>query len=333
MSNRTILLNSRPVGMPTANDFKFVEQELAGIQPGEILLKTRYVSVDPYLRGRMSDAKSYVAPFELDKPINSGVVAEVIESQNDQYSPGDWVIGALDWSEMQISNGKGLNKIDTQLASPSAYLGVLGMTGLTAYFGLGEIGRPKEGETVVVSGAAGAVGSIVGQIAKIKGARVIGIAGNDEKVQLLKSEFGYDEAINYNSTEDMPAAIAAAAPNGVDVYFDNVGGEISDAVYINLNKFGRIAVCGSIAVYNETERPVGPRIEPIIVKNSILMQGFIVSNYAEKFPEGVQQLSQWVNNGSLKHVETIIEGFDNIPKAFIDLFSGANKGKMIVKVD
>ncbi len=333
MSNQTIILASRPEGKPTLNNFKFIDQELPAILDGELLLKTRFVSVDPYLRGRMSSAKSYVPPFEINQPVSSGIIAEVMESNNTTFSKGDWISGNLRWSQFQISNGDGLSKIDPNLAAPSTYLGVLGMTGLTAYLGLSEIGKPQKGETVVVSGAAGAVGSIVGQIAKINGCRVIGIAGTDEKVTLLKTQFGFDEAINYNTTKDMTAAISQAAPNGVDVYFDNVGGSISDATYTNLNKFARIVVCGSIAVYNETSVPVGPRIEPILVKNSVLMQGFIVSNYATKFPEAVQQLGKWLQNGDLKHAETIVKGFENVPSAFIDLFSGVNKGKMIVQID
>ncbi len=333
MKNQTILLANRPEGTPTTTNFKFIDQEIPEVQEGELLLKTRYISVDPYLRGRMNDTKSYIPPFELNQPISSGIIAEVISSKNNQFNAGDWLSGNLQWAEYQISNGNGLLKIDQNISSPSSYLGVLGLTGLTAYLGLSEIGKPKKGETVVVSGAAGAVGSIVGQIAKINGCHVIGIVGTDEKAAFIKTQFGFDEAINYNTTKDMPSAITAAAPNGVDVYFDNVGGSISDAVYINLNKFSRIVVCGSIAVYNETTVPTGPRVEPILIKNSVLMQGFIVSNFANQFPEAIQQLGEWLKNGKIKHAETIVDGFENTPQAFIDLFSGMNKGKMIVQVD
>lgn len=330
--NKVILLKNRPVGKPTLGDFEFLEEENPIIQEGQILLKTLYVSVDPYLRGRMSDAKSYVPPFELNKPIHSGVIAEVVESKLSDFAVGDYVSAMLDWKELQVSDGQGLMKVDGKAAPVSAYLGVLGMTGLTAYLGLTEIGKPKSGETVVVSGAAGAVGSVAGQIAKILGCRVIGIAGSDEKTSMLTSKFGFDVAINYKTTSDMQADIANAAPNGVDVYFDNVGGEISDAVLANINQFARVAVCGSISGYNDTEASMGPRVQGILVKNSVLMQGFIVSNYQEKFPQAITQLASWLQEGKLTYAETVVDGFDNIPQAFIDLFEGKNEGKMVVKV-
>jgi len=330
--NKTILLEKRPVGKPQLSDFKFVSNEVETITTGELLIKTTYVSVDPYLRGRMSDAKSYVPSFELHKPITSGIVAEVIDSKNAAFKKGDFVAGMLEWKEFQKSNGEGLLKVDASKAPLSTYLGILGMTGLTAYLGLTEIGKPKKGETIVVSGAAGAVGSIVGQIAQIYGCKVIGIAGTDEKVTMLKSSLGFDEAINYKTTKDMTAAIKEAAPNGVDIYFDNVGGPISDAVLLNINQFARIIVCGSISVYNNTELPKSISVQPFLVRNSALMQGFIVFNYAEKYPEAIAQLSQWLAEGKLTYSETIAEGFDNIPQAFLDLFEGKNSGKMLVKI-
>ncbi|WP_067149429.1 NADP-dependent oxidoreductase [Pseudotamlana agarivorans] len=330
---KTILLNNRPEGEPTVSNFEFVtEDNTLQISEGEMLLETTYVSVDPYLRGRMSDAKSYVPPFQLNKPIQSGVIAKVVASKNKKFFEGDYVSGMLDWSTQQISKGVDLNKVDPSKAPLSAYLGVLGMTGLTAFLGLQEIGKPKAGETIVISGAAGAVGSVVGQIAKILGLHVIGIAGTDEKIDMLKNEFGFDAGINYNTSEDINAELKELAPNGVDIYFDNVGGPISDAVLFNINRFARIIICGAISVYNKTELPTGLSVQPFLVKNSALMQGFIVSNYAEKFPEAIQQLATWLKEGKLTYTETIVEGFDNIPKAFIDLFEGKNKGKMIVKI-
>jgi NADPH-dependent curcumin reductase CurA len=329
--NKVILLANRPVGKPAASDFKFEDIDMPSPKDGEVLLKTTYVSVDPYLRGRMSDAKSYVAPFELNKPMSSAIIAEVTESKNPDFKVGDYITAGLEWKLFQTSNGKGLSKVDPSV-SLTAYLGALGMTGLTALMGLQEIGKPKSGETLVVSGAAGAVGSIVGQIGKIMDCRVIGIAGSDEKVAALKSKFGFDEAINYKTTENMQEAIAAAAPDGVDIYFDNVGGDISDAVIFNMNKYGRIAICGTISSYNDTEASKGPRLQPYILKNSMLMQGFIVSNYANKFPEGVKQLSEWLKAGKLQYSETIVNGFDQIPQAFMDLFEGKNDGKMVVKI-
>ena len=330
--NKAIILKSRPKGTPQLSNFKTIETEMPKVQQGEVLLKTRFVSVDPYLRGRMSDAESYVPPFELDKPISSGIVAEVVESNNENLKKGDFVSGQIEWKQYQVSTGKGLQKLDPSIQPLSAYLGIIGMTGMTAYTGLTQIGKPKTGETIVVSGAAGAVGSVVGQIGKILGCRVVGIAGSDEKVEMLKSEFAFDEAINYNTTKDMNKAIAEAAPNGVDIYYDNVGGEISDAVHLNLNQFARVVVCGAISLYNATEMPTGPRVEGLLIKKSVLMQGFIVSDFSDKFAEGAQQLGQWLKEGKLKYEETIVEGFESIPQAFIDLFSGKNKGKMIVKV-
>ena len=330
--NKIIILESRPVGKPKLSDFKITQEEKPLLGKGDILLKSSYISVDPYLRGRMSDAKSYAVPFQLHQPISSGIVAEVVESNHKGFSKGDFVSGLLQWKEYQKSNGIGLLKVDPAKAPLSAYLGVLGMTGLTAYLGLTEIGKPQKGETLVVSGAAGAVGSIVGQIGKIAGCRVIGIAGSDEKVELLKSKYGFDVGINYNTTHDMKEAIATFCPDGVDIYFDNVGGNISDGVLANINKFARLIICGSISTYNETTIPVGPRVEPLLIKSSALMQGFIVGNYSTKFPVAMQQLATWLQEGRLTYSETITEGFDHIPQAFIDLFEGKNSGKMIVKI-
>lgn len=330
--NKVIVLSKRPVGKPSLDNFNIIEEEKPSIEEGGILLKAAYISVDPYLRGRMTEAKSYVPPFQVNEPIQSGMVAEVTESNHPDFEPGDYVTGNLDWKEHQASNGKGLTKIENREISLSAYLGVLGMTGLTAYLGLTEIGSPKKGETIVVSGAAGAVGSTVGQIGKLLGCRVIGLAGTDEKVALLKSKFNFDEAINYKTTKDIKEATQNAAPDGVDVYFDNVGGDISDAILVNVNKFGRVVVCGAISLYNETEVPTGPRVQPLLIKSRILMQGFIVSDFSPKFAQAIQQLGNWLEEGSLTYSETIVDGFEQIPQAFIDLFEGKNTGKMIVKV-
>lgn len=330
--NKTIVLKSRPKGIPQLSNFELTEEEKPEVMQGEVFLKTLFVSVDPYLRGRMSDADSYVPPFELDKPISSGIVAEVVESKNDNFKKGDFVSDRLEWKEYQVSTGEELQKLDPSIQPLSVYLGIVGMTGMTAYTGLTQIGKPKAGETIVVSGAAGAVGSVVGQIGKIKGCHVVGIAGTDEKVEMLKSKFGFDEAINYNTTKDMNKAIAKTSPNGVDVYFDNVGGTISDAVHRNINQFGRVVVCGAISLYNATELPMGPRVEGLLIRKSALMQGFIVSDFSDKFAEGAQQLGQWLKEGKLTYEETVVEGFENIPQAFIGLFTGKNTGKMIVKV-
>lgn len=331
MTTQQIVLASRPTGLPTNDDFRMKDAQIPELKAGEILLKGLFYSVDPYMRGRMNDAKSYAPPFEIDKPIYGGVVAKVVESKSDQFNPGDVVTGTFPWQKDFIVTEKEARKIDTSIAPASSYLGVLGMTGLTAYFGLMHIGKPKAGETVVVSGAAGAVGTVVGQIAKIQGCHVVGIAGTDEKTELLKTEFGFDEAINYKTTPDMNKAIAAACPKGVDVYFDNVGGEISDAVIKNINFHARIPLCGQISLYNSTETPMGPRLQPMLLTRSVLMQGFIVGNFQDKFPEGIQHLAQWLKEGKIKGTETIEQGFENLPKALLGLFKGENTGKMIVE--
>lgn len=332
MKNKVILLNKRPIGKPTLDDFKTVHEEIAAIENGEMLLKTCYVSVDPYLRGRMNDSKSYVPPFELNKPIQSGIIAEVTESKHEAFKKGEFVLGNLDWKEYQISNGDSLLKVNENEANLTPYLGVLGMTGLTAYLGLTEIGLPKEDETLVVSGAAGAVGTIVGQIGKILGCKVVGITGSDEKVALLKLKFRFNYAINYKTTTDLKTAIKNACPNGVDIYFDNVGGAISDAVLANINKFARLPVCGAISLYNDATAAQGARLQPIILTKSATMRGFIVGDFAAQFPAARAQLALWLRDKKLKYSETVVEGFDAIPQAFIDLFEGKNEGKMIVKV-
>jgi NADPH-dependent curcumin reductase CurA len=330
--NKVILLNNRPVGKPVLSDFKFVTEAMPVPDDGEILLKTLYVSVDPYLRGRMNDAKSYVPAFQLNKPIQSGMIAEVTDSNHSGYKIGDIVSGNLEWKEYQVSTGKGLQVIHTADIYLTAYLGILGMTGLTAYLGLSEIAVPKPGETMIVSGAAGAVGSIAGQLGKIMGCRVVGITGSDQKVALLKSKFHFDEAINYKNTVDLTRAIKTACPDGVDIYFDNVGGKISDAVLNNINKHARIPVCGYISMYNETMQVLGPYVQPVLVSKSALMQGFIVGDFADKFAEAKKQLFNWLRDGKLTYHETIINGFEQIPQAFLGLFEGKNEGKMIVKI-
>ncbi|MEK3888004.1 NADP-dependent oxidoreductase [Bacillus sp. FSL K6-3431] len=332
-TNQQIILAKRPKGLPDGDTFSFIANEIPSISDGEVLIHTLYVSVDPYMRGRMSDVKSYVKPFPIGEVIEGGVIGEIIESKSNDFEKGDFVIGNLGWQKYSAANEKAIRKIDPALAPITTYLGVLGMTGLTAYFGLLDIGKPKAGETVVVSGAAGAVGSIVGQIAKIQGARVIGIAGTDEKVQLLKSKLGFDEVINYKTETNMADAIEKACPNGVDVYFDNVGGEISDAVMQHLNNFARIPVCGAISTYNKTEADIGPRVQGKLVKTRSLIKGFLVGDYSNQSTEGAEQLGKWLSEGKLQYEETIIEGFENIPEAFIGLFKGTNKGKLLVKTD
>ncbi|TBW29134.1 NADP-dependent oxidoreductase [Gramella sp. KN1008] len=330
--NRQIILKNRPKAKPSEDDFEFKEIENNEPRAGEILLESKYISVDPYLRGRMRDEESYIEPFKIGKPIESMIVAKVVKSRNPNFNEGDHVIGMLDWKEQQLSTGENLRKLDTSLAPASAYLGVLGLTGLTAFLALDKIGDLKSGETLLVSGAAGAVGSIVGQIGKLKGCKVVGIAGSDEKITHITDKFDFDEGINYKTTEDMTKAIKKACPKGVDVYFDNVGGEILDAALQNINKAARIINCGAISIYNSTEVPMGPRPEGILIKKSALMQGFLVRDHMQDFERAIQQLAGWLKQGKLKYDETILEGFENTPKAFIELFEGRNTGKMLVKI-
>ena len=331
MQNKEIRLVSRPTGMPTLENFLFVETDVPTPADGEVLARLMYISVDPYLRGRMREGKSYVAPFELGQVIQSGAVGEVVESNSPNFKPGDVVTGMFGWRLYDTANADGLMRVIPGV-SPSTALGVLGMPSLTAYFGLLDIGKPKEGETVVVSGAAGAVGMTVCQIAKIIGCRVVGIAGSDEKNEYLSRELGVDATINYKTTGVMIEALREACPKGIDIYFDNVGGDVSDAVMPLITNGARIIICGQISMYNSTEPPMGLRPQPFILVNSALMQGFIITQYADRFGEGIKQLAEWFMSGKLKHAETIVEGFENTPQAFIGLFSGDNLGKQVVKV-
>lgn len=331
MRTKQIVLVSRPIGTPTLQNFRFEDIPLPKINEGEVLLESLYYSVDPYMRGRMNDTKSYISPFQLNEPIEGGVIAKVLASKAKDIKVGDIVLGELPWRMQIVASEKELQKIDPTLAPLTYNLGILGMPGLTAYFGLLDIGKPKAGETVVISGAAGAVGVVVGQIAKIMGCKVIGIAGSDKKTELLKDVFGFDEAINYKTSAHMKSAISHLCPRGVDIYFDNVGGEISDAVIRNINFHARIPLCGQISLYNSIEFPVGPRIQPMLLRRSVLMKGFIVTDYQSQFPEAMHELSKWVKEGKMKYTETIIQGFDHLPNALLGLFSGENIGKMIVQ--
>jgi len=331
MQNKEIRLASRPAGVPTLENFQFVDTEVPQPASDEVLVRLRYISVDPYLRGRMREGKSYIPPFEIGDPIRSGAVGEVVESNSSNFKAGDLVGGMFGWRLYDVAHAATLMKVVPGV-SPTTALGVLGMPGLTAYFGLLDIGRPQEDDTVLVSGAAGAVGMTVCQIAKLKGCRVVGIAGSDEKNEFLQSELGVHATINYKTTEDIPGALREACPSGVDVYFDNVGGKISEAALLRLNHQARIVICGQISMYNSSEPPVGLCPQPFLLVNSALMKGFIVTDYAERFAEGVAQLAEWFVSGKLKHAETIAEGFDNTPQAFIGLFAGDNLGKQIVKL-
>jgi NADPH-dependent curcumin reductase CurA len=329
--NRQIILASRPKGMPKLSDFILLEASIPVPQEGELLIRTLYISVDPYLRGRMNEGPSYIPAFQLNKPPSSGVIGEVVESKCAGFKAGDLVQGLLEWADYCVTDGKNLEKIDPTFAPITTALGILGMPGLTAYFGLLDIGQPKQGETVVVSGAAGAVGITAGQIAKIKGCRVVGIVGNDTKADYIKQELGFDEAINYHHA-NYADELRKACPKGVDIYFDNVGGTITDNVLKLINKHARIVLCGQISMYNLEEADTGPRNYMLLLAKSALLKGFIVFDYSERYPEGIKQMAQWLKEGKIKYRENIVEGLENLPKALLGLFRGENIGKQLVKV-
>lgn len=330
MQNKEIRLASRPTGMPTDENFQIAETDVPSPAEGEVLIRSIYLSVDPYLRGRMREGRSYIPPFKVGDVIVNSAVGEVVESRSQAFQPGDIVTGMLGWRLYNAAPATELRKVFPG-APPSLALGLLGPTGLTAYFGLLDIGQPQAGETVVVSGAAGAVGMAVCQIAKLKGCRVVGIAGSDEKNRYLKDELAVDATINYKAA-DIRKSLPEVCGQGVDVYFDNVGGAVSDAVMPLINHGARIVICGQISLYNLDKPDTGPRPQPYLLINSALMKGFIITDYAPRFLEGVMPMAKWLAAGKLKNAETIVEGFENTPAAFIGLFKGENLGKQLVKV-
>jgi len=309
-----------------------IESPVPSPGDGEILVRILYLSVDPYMRGRMSDAPSYAAPVGIGEVMTGGTVAEVIESRNPAFTKGDIVDGLSGWQEYAVSNGKGLRKVNPALAPITTALGVLGMPGLTAYFGITDICKPKPGETLVVSGAAGAVGSLAGQIGKIHGCRVAGIAGAEEKIRWVIDELGFDDAYNYKTVADHRAKLRDVCPSGVDQYFDNVGGEITDAVITRLNVHARVAICGQIALYNLERPELGPRWLPQLIVKRARVEGFLVLDYVSRFQEGLTQMTAWLREGKLKYRENVVEGIENAPKAFLGMLRGENIGKQLVKV-
>jgi NADPH-dependent curcumin reductase CurA len=326
-----IHLASRPVGWPTAETFRQVEVDVPGPGDGQVLVRNLFMSVDPAMRGRMNDAKSYVPPFQVDEALSGGAVGEVVESGSDQLVPGDVVLHWLGWRQYALLEAKSVRKIDTTVAPASAYLGVLGMPGLTAYLGIIDIAQMKPGETVFVSGAAGAVGSLAGQIAKLRGAgRVIGSAGSAEKVKHLTEDLGFDAAFNYKDGPTRPQ-LKRLAPDGIDVYFDNVGGEQLEASIAALNRFGRVAMCGAISQYNETE-PVGPRNLSLIITKRLTLRGFIVLDHNDRQAAFVEEVGGWLREGKVKSEETVVEGLEHAPDAFLGMLRGENVGKMVVKI-
>ena len=334
--NHRIVLNSRPVGAPTPENFRIEEAPIAAPATGEVLLRTLYLSLDPYMRGRMSDGPSYAAPVALGEVMVGGTVSRVESSNHPDFKPGDLVLGQSGWQSLALSDGNGLNKLDAAMTHPSLALGVLGMPGFTAYMGLLDIGQPKAGETVVVAAASGAVGSVVGQIAKLKGCHVVGIAGGADKCRYVVDELGFDACIDHRSP-DFKQQLASACPKGIDVYFENVGGTVFDAVLPLLNTKARVPVCGLIAHYNDTALPLGPDrlgllTRTLLVKR-IKMQGFIIfDDYAHRYGEFFAEMSQWLKDGKIKFREDVIDGLENAPQAFIGLLEGKNFGKLVVRV-
>ena len=330
--NRQILLASRPSGLPKETDFQIAETEIPQPSDGQCLIRSRYMSVDPYMRGRMRERKSYAPPVGLGQVMVGGAVGEVLESRGAPFSPGDIVVGSLGWQEYAVADAKELRKVDPEAAPISTALGVLGMPGITAYFGLLDICGPQPSETVLVSAAAGAVGSVVGQIAKIKGCRAVGIAGNDEKVRHVTEDLGFDAAFNYKTVEDIGAQLREYCPDGVDAYFDNVGGVITDAVFPLLNTKSRVSVCGQISQYNLEEPELGPRLFWHLIVKRAKVQGFLVFDYQKRYETALGDLGRWVRGGELKYRERIAEGIENAPRAFIEMMSGRNTGKQLVKL-
>lgn len=329
-SGREWHLVARPDGWPTPEDFALREVPVKAPTAGRILVRNLYFSVDPYMRGRMNDVKSYVPPFKLDAPMDGGAVGEVIASEAEGFAVGDHVLHGLGWREYATFDAQHAKKVDGSLAPLSAYLGVLGMPGLTAYAGLLDVASFKPGDAVFVSGAAGAVGSEVGQIARLKGAsRVIGSAGSAEKVKLLTEEYGFDAAFNY---KDGPVAeqLKQAAPDGIDVYFDNVGGDHLEAAIGRLNQGGRVALCGAIAQYNDSGAAAGPRNLALAIGKRLRLQGFIVGDHSDLQPQFVDEVSAWIRSGELKYNETFVEGVDNGVEGFLGMLRGENTGKMII---
>ncbi|MCA9074388.1 MAG: NADP-dependent oxidoreductase [Planctomycetaceae bacterium] len=331
-ANRQITLAARPEGFPKDSDFKLVETQLAAPGEDEFLVQAHYLSVDPYMRGRMNDAASYAEPVGIGDVMVGESVGKVILSNNEKYPEGTYVAGMFGWQEYAITDGKGVRKIDPELAPITKYLHLLGMPGWTAYFGLLDVCELKEGDNVLVSGAAGAVGSIVGQIAKLKGCRVAGIAGSDEKIAYLKDELGYDAAFNYKSTENLGKSIREVCPDGIDVYFDNVGGPITDAAFWSLNVGARIGICGQISQYNLEKGEQGPRPFWHLIVKRATVRGFLVFDFFPRFREATADLAKWYQSGQLKCEERITDGLENAPQAFVEMMQGANTGKQLVKI-
>ncbi|QRN97956.1 NADP-dependent oxidoreductase [Archangium violaceum] len=331
VTNHQFRLAARPVGLPKREDWSYTEEPVREPADGELLVKVLYLSLDPAMRGWMNEGKSYIPPVGLGEVMRAGGVGKVVSSKHPGFKAGDFVMGTFGVQEYALSNGKGVVQVDPRIAPLPVYLGTLGMPGFTAYFGLLDIGQPKAGETVVVSGAAGAVGTVVGQIAKLKGCRVVGIAGGPDKCRFIVEELGFDAAIDYKS-DDVKKALRTHCPKGVDVYFDNVGGDILDAVLTQINLRARIIICGAISQYNATGPAKGPSNYMSLLVNRASMTGMIVFDYADRYPEAAREMAGWLTAGKLKSREDIAQGFQTFPETFLKLFKGENTGKLVLEV-
>jgi hypothetical protein len=329
---RQILLAARPTGLPAARHFRLVEVELPAPGPGEVLVRNLYMSVDPYMRGRMNERQTYATAWQIGQPADGRAIGQVLVSRHPTLAEGAIVASNLGWREHFVAPAAQLTPVDPSLAPLSAFLGVLGIPGFTGWYGLTEIGRPREGETLVVSGAAGATGSLVVQLGKLRGCRVVGTAGSPAKCAWLTKELGADAAIDYRRSPDLAAALREACPRGIDIYFENVGGPLLDAVLGQVNAFARIVLCGMISQYNLELPEPGPRNLRNMVGNRVLMQGFIISDHMKRYPEFLAEVGGWLRAGRIRYQETIVEGLDRAVEAFLGLFSGDNTGKMIVKL-
>jgi NADPH-dependent curcumin reductase CurA len=329
--NRQFRLAARPTGLPKPSDWSLTEERVRDLEDGELLVKVRYISLDPAMRGWMNEGKSYIPPVEIGEVMRAGAAGRVVASRHPDFAEGDEVVGLFGVQEHAVSNGKGVRKVDTSFAPLPVYLGVLGAPGLTAYFGLLDIGRPEEGDTVVVSGAAGAVGTVVGQIAKIKGCRVVGIAGGPEKCRYVVEDLGFDAAVDYK-VGDVRAALFAHCPDGIDVYFDNVGGEILDAALARLDRGARVVICGAISQYNNTGPIKGPSNYLSLLVNRASMTGMVVFDYADRYAEAAREMAGWMAAGKLKSREDVVPGFETFPDTLLRLFRGENTGKLVLEV-
>jgi NADPH:quinone reductase len=329
--NQQVILKSRPKEMISISDFALKQAAIPKAADGQVVIQSLYITVDPYLRDRMSGNALQIGLFELNEPINGAVIGKVVESKHPGFKSGDIVIGHLEWADYSMTEGENLSKLDPLQKPISTAVGILGMPGMTAYFGLLDIGKPKAGETVVVSAAAGAVGSAVGQMAKIKGCHVVGITGSDEKIAYLLKECGFDAAVNYKK-KDYVEQLNKACSKGVDIYFDNVGGQVSDPLFNLLNLYARIPLCGQISQYNKSSSEMGPRILWPLLSKSALIKGFFVDDYKKQYPQAIREMAQWIKEGKLKYREQVVAGIENLPKAFVGLFKGENIGKQLVKI-